>query len=310
MKKIFVLLLIAFLALPVFAEEEITDEGGVKSSSSLLLQISTLPEAKLGFTQNFNFPFLQGNNFLTEGNNLNLALTAEVSPISLNGLLDITLTPVAVLEFSAGGRIGSGWNVNLFGGDIFGIGLTQPDDIDGSKIDGNGFDGLHWKAYGAGMFQFDFAAIFPGDWNHVVTLTYHEINYKSYSRAKAGESWVYEADDGENINGFNYYGNFLIGYQMPIFLNLVALLAEMDLFMYDTPGRSGWGDDLIRWHFSGILSFEITEQLGIAVITQFRTRRNFTEETKNLYYRSRILDTSNPQRLEFYRVAAAITYTF
>jgi hypothetical protein len=113
------------------------------------------------------------------------------------------------------------------------------------------------------------------------------------------------------MNGFNYYGNIVLGYQMPIFLNMVALMAEMDLYMYDTPNRSNWGDDLIRWHFSGILNFRVFENFSITVLCQFRTRRNFTEETKDLHFQSRRLDPEkDPQRLGFYRVAGVFTYRF
>jgi len=307
MKKI-ALLMVFILITQVLAAQ---DDKGITSSSELLLQTSSLPEAKLGFTQRFKIPFLQGENPLTADNNITLAMTAEISPISLNGIFETVWTPIAFFELVAGGRIGSGWNVELFGSEIYGIGINKPNDDDNSETDGSAFDGLLWKTQIGGALQFDLAAIFPGDWNHVLARSYHEINYKGYTRAKPNLSWYFEDDDGENCNGFNYYGNFLIGYQMPIFLNLVGLLAEMDLYLYDTPGRSNWGDDLIRWTFSGILLFKITEQFEAAVITQFKTHRNYNESNwEDLYYRNRTIDTSNPLRLEFYRVAAALTYKF
>jgi len=274
----------------------------------LLLQVSTLPEAKLSFTERFAFPFLQGESPLTQGNNVDLALGAEISPISLNAVAEAVLTPIAFLQFAVGGRIGSGWNLNLFGGDLYGIGLNA-DDAGKPVHDGSAFDGLLWKVQAGGTVQFDLAALFPGDWNHVVARSYHEINYKGYTRAEAGESWYYESDSGENINGLNYYGNLLIGYQMPIFFNLAALLVEEDLYLYDTPDRDRWGDDKMRWTFSGVLGFTFTRQLDLNLIAQFRTRRNFLEQNwEELYYRNRTLDSSNPTSLEFYRVAAALTF--
>jgi len=311
MRKLAILLLLLFftalLAQPLLAQEE----TGIASSSGLLLQISTLPELKLGFTQKYKFPFLQGEGPLTKDNNVNLGLTAEVSPISLNGIAEAVWTPIAFFEFSLGGKIGSGWNINLFGGDIYGIGINQQDAAGGGEINGSAFDGLLWKTQAGGAIQFDLAAIIPGDWNHVVFRSYHEINYKGYTKAKENEAWFFENDDGENCNGFNYYGNILLGYQMPIFLDTVAFLAEMDLYLYDTPNRTIWGDDLIRWTFSGVLSFTITEKFGIAIITQFRTRRNWNETNwEELHYRNRTVDLSNPQHLEFYRVAGAFSFKF
>ena len=306
MKRTVILIIFVLAAHGLTAQEKKSYE----SSGEMLLQISSLPEAKLGYMHVFKFPVFQGGSPLTEGNNIKFNLTAEISPVSLNGIAKAVLTPIAFLEFSAGARLGTGWNVNLFGGDIYGIGFNVPDENGMSVIDGSAFDALLWKTFAGGLFQFDLAAVFPGDWNHAVMQTYHEINYHGNSRAKNGEAWYYEADDGENINGFNYYGNLLLGYQMPIFLNTIAFLMEMDLYLYDTPGRETWGDDLIRWKFANVLMFTVTEKFNIALITQFRTLRNYAKDTQDLHYQRRILDTSNPLRLEFYRVAVALTYKF
>lgn len=308
MRKLIILLILVLSINNLAAEEQ--EDAELKNL--LLLQASTLPEAKLGYTYMFKFPFLQGEHPLTSNNNISLFLAAEISPISLNGLFSAVWTPIAFFELSAGGRIGSGWNIELFGGEIRGIGINKLNEIDNTAaVDGSAFDGLLWKAFGGGTIQFDLAAVVPGDWNHVVAQSYHEINYKGYTRASKNEAWYFESDDGENRNGFNYYGNLLIGYQMPIFFSLIGFLGEMDLYLYDTPGRSAWGDDLIRWTFSNILGFTITEQFEILLITQFRTHRNYKESNwKDLHFTARTLDTSSPLRFEFYRVAAAFAFKF
>ncbi len=311
MRRIGFLMLLALFAQALIAQEQADVKSGVTTSSELTLQVSSLPEMKLSFTERFSFPFLQGESPLTADNNIGLALTAEISPISLNGIAEAVWTPIAFFQFAAGGRIGSGWNLNLFGGDIYGIGLNRPDASDKAEHDGGAFDGLLWKVQTGGAIQFDLAALYPGDWHHVVARSYHEINYRGYTRAKDNESWYYENDDGENCNGFNYYGNLLIGYQMPLFFNMAALLAEADLYLYDTPARDQWGDERIRWTFSAIFAFTITKQIDLAVITQCRLRRNFQESNwQDLYYRNRTIDSSKPLHLEFYRVAAALTYKF
>ncbi|MCL2264529.1 MAG: hypothetical protein FWC22_00690 [Treponema sp.] len=312
MKKIIVLSLI----LTILSHTLIAQNNGMTMSSELLLQVSSLPEAKLVFTESIIFPFLQGKSPLTEGNNIKLSAAAEISPISLNGAFKAELTPVAFFVFSAGGRLGAGWHLNLFGNDIYGTGFNLIHTGGESKYDGKGFDALLWKTYAGGTFQFDLAAVFPGDWNHVVFQTYHEINIHGNTRAKNGEAWYFEADEGENRNGWNYYGSFVLGYQMPLFLNMAAFMAEMDIYLYNGVSsqsgkpRTDWGDNLIRWRISNILNFQITEQFSVALITQFRSRRNFTAGTENLHYQERKLDKSNPLRLEFYRVAAMVSYKF
>jgi len=306
MKGTAFLFIIILTANALFAQ----DDSGYVSSRELTLQVSTLPEAKLAFNQRFVFPFLQGGSPLMEGNNLRLDLTAEITPISINGIFKTTLTPIAFIELCAGVRLGAGWPLNLFGGDIYGTGISSSNNTDGKlQYEGSVFDALLWKGFAGGTFQFDLAAVLPGDWNHIVFLTYHEINYHGNTKAKSSQSWYYESGSGENMNGFNYYGNFLIGYQMPIFINLFAFLVEMDLYLYDTPGRSEWGDDLIRWTFAAALGFQITPRFSITVLTQMRSMRNYTNDNwEDLYYKNRRLDTSNPLRVEFYRVAAALSY--
>ena len=282
-----------------------------EESRELSLQLSTLPEAKLLFTQRYIFPFLEGNTPLTEENNIGLSLTAEIAPVSINGVVEVIWTPIAFFQLSAGGRIGSGWKINFFGDDIYGIGINRAGDGDRAEHSGSAFDGLLWKAQIGATLQFDLAAVFPGDWNHVVARTYHEINYAGYTAAARGESWYFENDLGENINGFNYYGNLFIGYQMPLILDTIGLLTEAELKLYDTPCRSQWGDDKIWWIFSLLGNFAFTNTFSTAILIQFNTERNFTEiNWDELYYQKRNLDHSNPIRLAFYRAALVVTYKF
>jgi hypothetical protein len=78
MKKIALLAALVVCAQAIFAQ---ANDSGVTFPNSIDLQISTLPEAKVGFTQHFKFPFLQGDGPLTKGNNIDLSLRGEVSPV-------------------------------------------------------------------------------------------------------------------------------------------------------------------------------------------------------------------------------------
>jgi hypothetical protein len=291
-------------------------EPGFSSGRDLSLTLSTRPEVKLSFTQYFVFPFLQGDHFLTADNNIRLNLGAELSPISLNGLAEAVWTPAAFFQLSAGARLGSGWNMELFGSSIYGIGINRPQtspgsSVRGSEITGDPFDGLLWKVHGGGALQFDLAALFPGDWHHLVFRSYHEGSYRAYSRSSPEDSWVFENDAGENRNGFIYYGNFLLAYQTPLFLNTLGILTEAERYLYQTPNRTDWGDERFRWTLSGLLNFTLTQRLGAALIVQCRTRRNYTDGDRDnenhFFYQDRILDRDRPLRLEFYRVAAILT---
>ena len=313
MKKIPLCLLLPFLVQALIAEEQ--TNGGIESSPVVFLQVTSSPAANLGFNWHFTIPFLQGDSPLTRGNNIRITPGVEISPVDLNLTANAVWTPIAFVELVAGGRIGSGWNINLLGNDIHGIGLNLKEEdaygFAGARHDGSAFDGLLWQTRMGAALQGDLAAFFPGEWNHVIFRSFHEISYAAYSRAENNQAWFFENDRGENRNGFSYRGNLLIGYQMPIFLDTIALMAEADLFLNRLPGGSRWGDDRVRWTFSCVLSFTITERFGVALITQFWTQRNYMEDDwQDMHFTARTLDTSSPLRLEFRRVIAAFTYRF
>ena len=283
-------------------------------SSELTLQATSIPEANLKYREHFRFPFLQGTSALTKNNNIDIAVGGDLSPLSIYGVASAVWTPIAFFKLSAGGRVGSGWSLDL-SEKIYGIGINKArSDTDSTATaESNAFDGVLYKAQAGATLQFDFAAIFPGDWNHVVILTYHEINYKGYSKAKKYDSWYELRDDGENVNGYNYYANLLIGYQMPTLFSMIAAMAEADNYVSHRSKHKEWGDEKTRWIFSGILGFTFTEQLGLMVLTQFRTQVNYLEvkDWEDIYYRERALDPDKSRlRVEFYRVVASLNYKF
>ena len=160
----------------------------------LSLYSSTRGEVLLMFSPQWKFPFLQGENQLTSDNNVALKLNIGLSPISADIMGNAVFTVLPFLTFTAGAMVGTGWNYDLFGSlPLIGLGLnrkTNADDPNDGVI-GNGLDGVVWNAHFGNTFQFDFAAIFPGDWNHVVVQIYNEIQYYAYTKAKTDEFWYY-----------------------------------------------------------------------------------------------------------------------
>ncbi|GHV64274.1 hypothetical protein AGMMS49587_16330 [Spirochaetia bacterium] len=307
-----ILSVLLLIAPPVMAQEEsaAAPAKSVKSETSVSITASSLPEAQAALTQSWTFPFLQGEGALTGANNVRVGTSFEVTPVSIFGVGEVTWTPIAFLQLIAGGRIGSGWNIDMFGGKSKGIGINHPNGDGTTAVIGSAFDGVIWNIRAAGLFQFDFAAIRPGDWHHIVFQTQHRIHYDAYSAASKTDSWYTANDDGENRNGFAYYGSFFVGYQMPIFLDTVGLLTEVDKYLYGAAGGKDWGDGLGRWTFSVLSNFTVNKWFSAALITQFRTRRNFTDATKDLaFYQDRRIGDSGPKRhLEFYRVAVIANF--
>ncbi|GHU23570.1 hypothetical protein FACS1894172_09780 [Spirochaetia bacterium] len=281
----------------------------ITTATDVGIQISSLPELKVSGIQSWTIPMFQGEGALTKGNNLKASARLELTPIDLQLGGDLVLTPIAFLQFGFGGRIGSGWNIKLFGGDLYGIGInTQKNDgTNKGQINGSAFEGMFWNVHANGLFQFDLAAILPGAWNHVVFQTTHEINYKGLTSAQPGDAWIFQNDFAENQNGFNYYGSFVLGYQMPIILNMVALMAEVNTYLYDTSNGDQWGDSSGRWIFSLLGNFNISPRFSAALIAQLRTVREYTDSTSDStkrvekpFYQTRSYSST---KFEFYRVA-------
>ncbi|GHU11815.1 hypothetical protein FACS1894151_11480 [Spirochaetia bacterium] len=95
----------------------------IQKQTDLSLTVSTAVEMQFGFEQRIIFPFLQGTSALTADNNITLKFGAEVTPISINVLADAIWTPAAFFVFSLGSQIGSGWNYDMFGARMNGMGL-------------------------------------------------------------------------------------------------------------------------------------------------------------------------------------------
>lgn len=298
MKKIMLgLLLCVSLCSVLNAEEQNLGKTGLE----LNFVAATTKEAKakiIGWVQK---PFLTGSGPLLSGNNIRLRAAGEISPVSVNAVFDAVLTPIAFLNFSTAASIGSGWNIPIANG----LRINSP--VEG--LTGNAFDGLVWSIKGGGTFQFDFAAVVPGDWNHVVLQTYHGLQYRANTAAGKDESWLFESDAGQNRNGSSYYGNFFLGYQMPIVLNTAGLLVEYDKYLYGTEGSDFWGEDLGRWTFGSLCNFTVTKRLEAAVLIQMKSTVQYTDATKNNdFYQDRQVDDSNPLKIEFYRAALNMTY--
>jgi hypothetical protein len=308
--------IVLFLAL-LFCAAPLGAETETGSRRELSIVASSLPEAALGFTQHFTLPFLRGDHFLTADNNIRAALGLELSPVSLYGLADLVWTPAAFFELSAGTKLGSGWNIELFGEPVYGIGINRPRAGRtvpvAAEIDGAPFDGLHWNLHGGGALQFDLAALYPGDWHHLVFRSYHEFSYRAYSRAAAGDSWILGNDDGENRNGPVYRGSLFLGYRMPIRLNTLGLMAELGKKLDGPPGGGDWGEDLAHWTFSGVFGVTLSDRIGAGILVQCQTRRNdrdgIRKDERRYFYQSRTLDRDDPLRLEFYRVAAVMNFS-
>jgi hypothetical protein len=219
-------------------------------------------------------PFLAGSGSLTSGNNVSFSVTGAISPVSARLEGEATLTPIAFLNVFAGAMAGTGWDIGLFNG----MGLNA----DGSGVpESASLQGAVLKSWIGGTFQFDLAALVPGDWTHVVTLLSPRLQYAWFSGAERGQAWMFEADIGENFNGWKLLGNYFLGYQMPLVLNTVGVLLQTEQnlgYVRDLSPLAvgGWASDFILITISPVLNFKLSERSSLAALVQFRRERLYT----------------------------------
>jgi hypothetical protein len=265
-------------------------------------------EAKVAFSYTDAMPFMVGEGLMA-GNNLRGKATLELSPVSINTVGQVSLTPIAFLVFDAGAALGTGWTAGPFQG----LGLNPADNT--KDINLTPFGGLVWRVWGAGTFQFDAAAIVPGDWNHVVVSATGKVEYKAYTGAKDHEAWLYEADAGENFNGAKFFGTYILGYQMPKMpvINFVGLMAESEEWIgavrdYSTMASGGWGSDFRFWQLGSLTNLQFGAKDSLLVLVQFKQARDYTDATtQNRSFETRTYDAPY---WYFNRIALSYTHKF
>ena len=262
-------------------------------------------EAKAWLSHAIKVPFLAGDNPLTSGNNLNFKFLGSLSPVTADLEFKTVFTPIAMLQFELGSMIGSGWAAFGFNG----MGLHQ--DASGEVTEDN-LAGLVSKQWLSGTFQFDLAAVLPGEWNHIVTVASGKIQYQNYSRADNNEAWLWQADDGENFNGFRYYGTYLLGYQMPLKISTVGILIGTKEYIGDirsssTMDTGGWGSDYREIRIAPLMVVDLIETSDLTILFQFENERKYTDDTIfNKYFLNREYESTF---WRFYRIAFSYALT-
>jgi hypothetical protein len=238
--------------------------GAAETSSSITLIGSTSPEIQLQGRYTIKQPMLAGSGILTRDNNLKIDLMGKLSPVSINAAATATLTPLAVLEFSAGGQVGTGWSLPLLGG-LYGI---QVSDYPGlSPAVDTPLGGIYYMGKAGAAFQFDTGAVIPGDWSSVLVRVYQEINYRGYSGEEAGQIWDYEIS-GALVNGINYYAAYFLGYSIPfLHSTLIGVLLETDTY-----NLNGSVYDTTFYTLGAIANLSFSENFSVTLIPQWNTR--------------------------------------
>ena len=310
MKKLFICIaLCLFFFLPLAAHEETHENHSPEHHSNKKVAYTTTinaivtwpPQALVGVTQSFKVPLMQFDNPLMKDNNINFKIGAEITPITTEGKFSITWTPIAFLELYTESRIGSGWKLTK---DLLGIAINEDNGGKSNYIPLNFSKAVYSFALG-GAFQFDLGAVIPHDWSHVIFKMDHYALYKAMTGVNSETSWVYQADSGANRNGWRYMSSYVIGYKMPLFLDLIAMKIDVEKKLFASPkglDNKKWGEDLFLTTFGPIINFNIKKDYNIMLLAQWYTYPVYKNEVEGSFYQTKIIDTVKKTQVKFYQV--------
>ena len=313
MKKLIVSVIVCMLITGILTAEDTTEskKSDIKFSTNINTVLAFPWRAKVTATEVIKVPFLVRNNPFMRGNNITFKIGAELSPITLEGKFDIVWTPLAFLELYGGASIGSGWTISKLG--FHGLSYNKPNAQGRSEIIPVNFRSVFYSANFGATFQFDLGAIIPSPWTHVVFKTDQYMVYRGLAGAKSTDSWIFQNDDGWNRNGFTYNGMYVLGYQMPLPIKLVALRIETYKTFFPTASgvdKRTWGEDRFYVVFGPLVAFKPADICTITLVAQWETKRNYINKTSpdkfSQFYQTLQINTANPDSVHFYQVGVIV----
>ncbi len=284
-------------------QEQADKKNGVKFTTKFNFVVTYPLQVLTGVTEEFKIPVMNFDNPLTKDNNITFKLGMDLSPVTIDGKFGIVWTPVAFLEFYIESAIGSGWKIRL-GNDILGIGLNENDGGKSKRVPLN-FNRAVFSTSIGGAFQFDLAAVIPNDWLHIVFRTDQFATYKMMTAVALDTSWIHKDDWGKNRNGWKYEATYVIGYKMPIPLDMIAMRIETQKKFFPAPkglNPKDWGEDLTVTTFGPILNFNIKENYNILLLAQWKAKPAYSNYTDEAFYQTLIPTNPKKMKVKFYQV--------
>ncbi|MFA6855737.1 MAG: hypothetical protein WCR31_00880 [Treponema sp.] len=219
-----------------------------------------------------SIPLLPEDNLLFKENNVTFTGEFELTPVSLMPKAAVSFSPAAFLVFSAGGMAGTGW-------DLSGIQGISGYNADTGKYDSlTPFKTWYLCGYVNGTFMFDTAALWPGEWHHIIMVANYEIEYKTLT-GTSSTVWNWQTTRG-CADGWQYDQYYLLGYQMPGVLSLAGVSAEL----YGHYNAADYGDiadsfsgDFMTVEISPLMQLTFSKRDTLSAMLNFKARRSFTE---------------------------------
>lgn len=260
--------------------------------------------------QTINIPLKISNNFLFLSSGIGLNFMLNLTPVSINAGSEIKFTPLSFLVLSGGFTFGSGWNIpnlanglarNNYNGEL----LDKPERI----LNEDNFYGAVFNGWFSAKLQFDLSYLVPKTfkrWTHFVFQITPKIIYTGLlSKDFYNGAYEWEANLGETLNGWNFTGEYIVGYQIPVIIDERKTLAEKKhfmgrvkhndfkislLFMVETGmsvthyndskmSQNGWGSDFINVSFGPNILFNLPSNFYLLIGTNFANGKKYTEDS-------------------------------
>lgn len=267
-------------------------------------------ELKTTFNAECKIPAPLGKHFLLKDSNVRIKTAFELCPVTVRPLVSVSFTPLPFLVFSTGASIGTGWSAFGFKGLCK---LDENGKISKKSIEYENltpFGNYYYDFWFSGLFQFDTGAIFPGDWTHAVMQASYTVSYVGVIGVDDGKIWLWQLV-GNNCNGWRYTANFVLGYQMPLPLSMIAVNTDVyALFNSDDYGiySSSYNGDFTNVTISPMLKFDFSKKDSLFVLFEFKKRRSFEEEHSES--KEEIFLTYSGAEWFFNRIAFSWTHVF
>lgn len=244
----------------------------------------------------FIAPFFTGDNPLIKNNNIKFSLHTQISPITFNSGMSITLTPIAFLSFQSGFLLGFGWNIPKFAA---GLGINDDGEIKRLNI-----GGPHMQLWFSATFQMDIAYLLPKSyqkWTHIIAIATPKIKYQSLMSVDDDQPYMYQECPGEKLSGWWFLGEFFLGYRFYIieddigedrqfikminknFIITIGMYAWIDYLnlthFFDSQMKDGWGSDFTYINFGPAMQFDLPNNFFLRLFFFFCNDKAYTNDT-------------------------------
>lgn len=256
------------------------------------------------FNATYTLPTPLGEHWLLKGANVKFNGIFELSPLTIRPLVGLDFTPVPFLVFSAGGSIGTGWNPLGFDGmSVYSLKKQEYKSL-------TPFGNYYYDYWAKATFQFDTGALIEGDWSHVVMQASYKWIYEGITGVDDGDLWSWQVFPGE-ANGWQYDVTAVLGYQMPIALQMVGFMAEF-YGHYDPADYKkvyqGFDGDFMWIDLSLLLNFKFNAKNELMTLITFEGGRSFATDHENADEEPLLKKTG--REWSFYRIAFSWDHKF